>query len=247
MSGHRPGSRRPPPPRLRASGTETITRSRTSDERGTRTYDLAGEFTIANVVVPVPGSDSPWPLSGTVTRHYVVTKTTPDGARVTLAGLTAGPPPGTPPRGRARRPARQRRALSPPPALPRRPARPLAPDADTLDACAQELMSIGCRYVLITGGHEPTPQLVNRLYGNMRLPESFEQERLPQRYHGSGCTLASACAATFAHGLDPVDAVRQALSYTWNALKHGYRPGTGQHVPDRLFWGRTQADGSDAQ
>jgi hypothetical protein len=61
------------------SGSETITRSRTSDERGTRTYDLAGEFTIANVVVPVPGSDAPWPLSGTITRHYLVTLTTPDG------------------------------------------------------------------------------------------------------------------------------------------------------------------------
>lgn len=60
-------------------GTETIARSRTSDEHGTRTYELEGDFTIANVVVPVPGSDAPWPLSGTVTRHYAVTRTGPDG------------------------------------------------------------------------------------------------------------------------------------------------------------------------
>ena len=117
-------------------------------------------------------------------------------------------------------------------------ARRLAPEADTLDACAQEMMSTGCRYVLITGTHESTPQVTNRLYGNMRLLEAFECERLPQTYHGSGCTLASACAATLAHGLVPVDAVRQALKYTWNTLKHGYRAGMGQHLPERLFWGR---------
>ena len=37
-------------------------------------------------------------------------------------------------------------------------ARVLAPDADTLDACAQELMALGCDYVLLTGTHEPTPR-----------------------------------------------------------------------------------------
>ena len=32
--------------------------------------------------------------------------------------------------------------------------------------------------------------------------------------------------------------VTQALHYTWNTLKHGYRLGMGQHLPDRLYWGR---------
>lgn len=117
-------------------------------------------------------------------------------------------------------------------------ARRLAPDADNIDACAQELMSLGCRYVLVTGTHENTPQVINRLYGNKRLLNSFRCERLPESYHGSGCTLAAACAATLAHGLDPADAVAQALHYTWNTLKHGYRAGMGQHLPDRMYWGR---------
>lgn len=118
-------------------------------------------------------------------------------------------------------------------------ARRLAPDADTLDACAQELMSLGCDYVLITGTHENTPQVINRLYGNKRLLDSFQYERLPATYHGSGCTLAAACAATLAHGLEPANAVAQALHYTWRTLRHGYRAGMGQYFPDRLYWGRT--------
>jgi hydroxymethylpyrimidine/phosphomethylpyrimidine kinase len=117
-------------------------------------------------------------------------------------------------------------------------ARLLAPGADTLDACAQELLSLGCEYVLITGTHEPTPQVLHRLYGNKRLLDTFTFERLPHSYHGSGCTLASACAGTLAHGLDPANAIAQALHYTWNTLKHGHRLGMGQHLPDRLYWGR---------
>jgi hypothetical protein len=56
-------------------GTEHITRSRMSDEYGTRTHDIAGDFAWDHVVVPVPGSESPWPLSGSISRHWVVTIT----------------------------------------------------------------------------------------------------------------------------------------------------------------------------
>jgi hydroxymethylpyrimidine/phosphomethylpyrimidine kinase len=115
-------------------------------------------------------------------------------------------------------------------------ARALAPDADTLDACAQQLMSLGCEYVLITGTHENTPEVIHRLYGNMRLLETFVFERLPGSYHGSGCTLASACAASLAHGLDPLNAVSEALQYTWETLKHSFRAGMGQSLPNRLYW-----------
>ena len=34
------------------------------------------------------------------------------------------------------------------------------------------------------------------------------------------------------------EAVREAQEYTWETLKYGFRPGMGQHIPDRLFWAR---------
>ena len=34
------------------------------------------------------------------------------------------------------------------------------------------------------------------------------------------------------------DAVREAQEYTWQTLESGFRPGMGQHIPDRLFWAR---------
>ena len=112
----------------------------------------------------------------------------------------------------------------------------LAPDADNIDAAAQAILAMGCEFVLVTGTHETTPEVVNRLYGNRRLLETFHWERLPHNYHGSGCTLTAACAATLAHDLDVLEAVAEAQDFTWHALAHGTRLGMGQHLPDRMYW-----------
>lgn len=115
-------------------------------------------------------------------------------------------------------------------------ARRLAPEADSLDACAMALLEQGCRYVLITGAHEPASHVVNRLYGNHRRLDTYTWERLPHSYHGSGCTLASAIAGLLAQGQEFLSAIHQAQEYTWEALRAGYRVGMGQHLPNRLYW-----------
>ncbi|MBK8164015.1 MAG: hydroxymethylpyrimidine/phosphomethylpyrimidine kinase [Gammaproteobacteria bacterium] len=119
-------------------------------------------------------------------------------------------------------------------------ARQLAPDADTLEACAHSLMGRGVEFVLITGTHEHTPGVVNTLYGNGRFIDSYSWERLPGTYHGSGCTLAAAIAGLLAHGAEPVHAMREAQEYTWETLKQGYRIGMGQYIPNRLFWAASE-------
>jgi len=110
----------------------------------------------------------------------------------------------------------------------------------TLQVCAQRLVEMGCEYVLITGTHEPTTQVVNTLYGRSGVVRTDHWERLPGSYHGSGCTLASAIAALLANGLEIPEAVREAQDYTWHALAKAYRPGMGQFLPDRLFWARNE-------
>jgi len=115
-------------------------------------------------------------------------------------------------------------------------------DNPDLAECARRLLDMGCEYVLITGTHENTPQVINVLYGREGFLRSHAWQRLPGSYHGSGCTLASAIAATMAYGLDIDEAVKEAQEYTWQALKAGFRPGMGQYVPDRLFWARDEND-----
>jgi len=115
-------------------------------------------------------------------------------------------------------------------------ARRLAPDSDTLDACAMSLLDHGCRYVLITGTHENTQQVNNTLYGNNRKLDTYSWERLEGSYHGSGCTLASAITALIAQGQEPLTALFEAQNFTWQSLRHGYQLGMGQKLPNRLFW-----------
>ncbi|MDH5537625.1 MAG: hydroxymethylpyrimidine/phosphomethylpyrimidine kinase, partial [Betaproteobacteria bacterium] len=113
-------------------------------------------------------------------------------------------------------------------------------DDPALAECAQRLIATGCEYVLITGTHENTPQVVNTLYNQEGVMRSDSWPRLAGTYHGSGCTLASAIAATIANGLSIGDAVKDAQEYTWQTLRAGFRPGMGQHIPDRLFWAREE-------
>ena len=113
-----------------------------------------------------------------------------------------------------------------------------------LAECAQVLLDSGCEYVLVTGTHDSTADVVNTLYHRGGVLRADTWQRLPGSYHGSGCTLASALAANLARGLDIGDAVYEAQDYTWQALAHAFRPGMGQHLPDRLFWAR-ESSGSD--
>lgn len=125
-------------------------------------------------------------------------------------------------------------------------ARRLADDGGdeerSLEDCAKRILEMGCEYVLITGTHENTPQVINTLYGQQGVIRSDSWQRLPGSYHGSGCTLASAIAANLANGLDIPEAVREAQEYTWQTLNAGFRPGMGQHIPDRFFWAREAED-----
>ena len=111
-----------------------------------------------------------------------------------------------------------------------------------LSLCADRLLQVGCEYVLVTGTHENTTQVTNTLYGSNGIVRSDVWERLNYTYHGSGCTLASAIAASLANGLSVIESVIEAQNYTWHALRAGFRPGMGQYIPNRLFWIRGEDD-----
>ena len=107
---------------------------------------------------------------------------------------------------------------------------------DNLTNCGLMLIDKGCRYVLVTGAHEPSSTVDNHLFQRNEKMETFHWDRLNGEFHGSGCTLASSIAALMAQGLDPFTAVTEAQEYTWNSLASAYQAGKGQLNPHRLFW-----------
>lgn len=112
----------------------------------------------------------------------------------------------------------------------------LALAGETLDDYALSLLDQGCGYVLLTGTHAETERVENALYGDGKRLRTWLWERLPETYHGSGCTLASACAANLAKGMDVSKASAAAQAYTWGSLQAGRRIGRGQWVPNRFYW-----------
>lgn len=62
-------------------GSESITRSRHTEQMRVREREMTGTRTMENVVHAVPFEDNPWPLSGTITRQMRVTVRTEQGVQ----------------------------------------------------------------------------------------------------------------------------------------------------------------------
>ena len=105
----------------------------------------------------------------------------------------------------------------------------------SIDLCAERLKLLGCKNILITGADENTGKVINILYEKSGTVNPFHWDRLPEVYHGSGCTLASAVSAYLALGVNLKTAVEEAQIYTWESLKNASKPGKGQYIPERLY------------
>ena len=93
---------------------------------------------------------------------------------------------------------------------------------------------MGPAHVLIKGGHYEG-DAVDVLYDG----DSFVHYSAPRidtvNTHGTGCTLSSAIAANLALGASVQEAVERAKAYTTEAIRRGYRIGSG-HGPLHHFY-----------
>jgi len=103
-------------------------------------------------------------------------------------------------------------------------------DVAEMRAAGEALLAIGCRAVLVKGGHLPGETVSDVLVtaGSARI---WESPRIATRHtHGTGCTLASAIAAGLAQGQDVESAVDRARAYVQRAIASA--PGLGRgHGP----------------
>ena len=106
---------------------------------------------------------------------------------------------------------------------------------DDLRRAGQALLAMGARAVLMKGGHVPGERVVDVLM-TADGETTFEGERIDTRHtHGTGCTLASACAAGLAQGLPLEQAVARAWNYVHEAMLRAPGLGAG-HGPLDHGW-----------
>ncbi|MBW2507308.1 MAG: bifunctional hydroxymethylpyrimidine kinase/phosphomethylpyrimidine kinase [Deltaproteobacteria bacterium] len=104
------------------------------------------------------------------------------------------------------------------------PVRALA-DART---AAERIAGLGARAVLIKGGHlEGSERGTDVLLHDGVITELRARERVPGRFHGTGCALSASIAARLAFGADIPSAVAGAKHWLTDALGDAFAVGKG--------------------
>ena len=115
-------------------------------------------------------------------------------------------------------------------------------DVEGMKDAARALARLGCRAVLIKGGHlEGDPTDV--LWDGTRLHELITARIDTRNTHGTGCTYSAAITARLAYGHDVETSVRGAKQYLNTAILESYSPGKGRGPVRHLNSGAVSALG----
>jgi len=101
---------------------------------------------------------------------------------------------------------------------------------------AKVIFQLGCKHVLIKGGHLQEHPGTDLLYDG-RFFRMYKGEFIQtSSTHGTGCTFASAIAAHLAKGRTIPDAIETAKQYTTEAIRHGLALGKGHGPTDHFYF-----------
>lgn len=101
----------------------------------------------------------------------------------------------------------------------------IASTAD-MEQAAKAIFAMGCKNVLIKGGHSAGDAL-DVLYDGKQFYYFNAQRIHTKNTHGTGCTYSSAIASNLALGLEIPKAVEHAKQYVTTAIKHALPIGKG--------------------
>jgi hydroxymethylpyrimidine/phosphomethylpyrimidine kinase len=107
---------------------------------------------------------------------------------------------------------------------------------DDIRDAAHEIRSWGVANVVIKGGHREDEATATDLLYDGKDYREYTTGRVPTKNsHGTGCTFASAIAATLAKGDNVQNSVAAAKAYVTKALQEAYDIGHG-HGPVHHFY-----------
>ncbi len=104
-----------------------------------------------------------------------------------------------------------------------------AADEAQMTEQAEALLALGCKAVVLKGGHGSGSEAVDVFLARGGTPERFALQRIATRNtHGTGCTFSAAIAAYLARGDALGPAVAAAKRFVHGALEAGARLAIGQ-------------------
>ncbi|KMQ58435.1 hydroxymethylpyrimidine kinase [Chryseobacterium angstadtii] len=99
---------------------------------------------------------------------------------------------------------------------------------EDLYAAGKKIKKLGCKSILLKGGHQETSTITSLFYDEHENFHSFETVKFDtNNTHGSGCTLSSAIAAYLAQGKTLYDSVSLGQQYVYQAIENGKDVQTG--------------------
>ena len=107
---------------------------------------------------------------------------------------------------------------------------------------ARAAAELGVSYVLVTGLPRAGERNANVLVSPQAELCVQEFERIEADFIGAGDTLSAVLTGLLAVGADLTEACTEALQYLDQALDHGFCPGMGRALPDRLFWAESDSE-----
>ncbi len=107
-----------------------------------------------------------------------------------------------------------------------------------MEQAARRLMQMGCRAVLMKGGHLEGEEMTDILCCEGEAPLRLQSPKIHTPHtHGTGCTFSSAITALLAVGNPLPEAVKQAKDYITRALEAGADTFVGKgHGPVNHFF-----------
>jgi len=112
----------------------------------------------------------------------------------------------------------------------------VAADEAAVEKQGRRLLALGCKAVLIKGGHGEGAESIDYLVDSSGATALAAPRIATKNTHGTGCSLSSAIAAEFAKGADVGAAVRNAKAWVSAAIAAADRFSVGRgHGPIHHF------------
>ena len=111
-------------------------------------------------------------------------------------------------------------------------------NVEDIKAAAAAISKLGCRYVLIKGGHFDGEEKIDYLFEGGKQKTSYRGISVNTRNtHGTGCTLSSAITSYLAREMDMNTAIAMAKTYLSGAILAGKDIKIGEgHGPVNHFY-----------